>query len=267
MNLKNKTVWITGASSGIGAACAIEFAKEGASLILSARNETKLAEVKNQCVGASEVHILPMDVADHSTISTKTKEAIAKAGEIHILINNAGISQRGLITESNLEIDKKIFDVNFFGNIAIVRALLPHMIKRKNGAIAVISSVTGKLSTPLRSAYSASKHALHGWYDALRAEIAADGIQVNIICPGYIKTDISINAIGAQGKKHGVMDKNQAQGISAEKCARHILMAILKNKKESFVGGKEIHSVKLRNFLPGVYYTMLEKMAAKLRKA
>ena len=267
MKIKNKTVWITGASSGIGEACAIAFAKKGASLILSARNEEKLNQVKEKCLGAPIIHVLPMDVADHNILESKTKEAISKTGNIDILINNAGISQRAFVRDSTLQMDKIIFDVNFFGNVGLTRALLPHMTARKSGAIVVTSSVAGRLGPPLRCAYAASKHALHGWYDVLRAEVAADGIQVNVICPGFIKTDISINALAGDGKKHGIMDEGQAQGVSAEKCADHFVNAVIKNKKESLIGGKEIQLVKVRRFLPGMYFKLLEKMVSRLKSA
>lgn len=267
MDVNNKSVWITGASSGIGEACAVAFAKRGCSLILSARNEQKLNEVKGKCQGASAVHILPMDVKDHDSLEAKTKEAISKTGHIDVFINNAGITQRSLISESSLALDKEIMDVNFFGNVGLTRAILPHMTKRKSGAIVVTSSVAGKLGPPLRCAYSASKHALQGWYDVLRAEVAPDGIQVNVICPGYIKTDISINALAGDGKKHGKMDKVQAEGVSAEKCAEHFVQAVEKNKRESFIGGKEVGYVKLRRFSPRMYFNLLEKMAAKVVKS
>ena len=267
MQIKDKTVWITGASSGIGEACAIAFAKKGASLILSARNEKKLQDVKSKCIGASEIHVLQMDVSDHDKISNKVEEAISKTGQIDILVNNAGISQRSSVADSSLAIDKKIFDINFFGNVGITRALLPHMTKRKTGAILVTSSIAGKLGPPLRCAYSASKHALHGWYDVLRAEVASDGIQVNVVCPGYIKTDISINAVVGDGSKHGVMDKGQANGVSVEKCAKHFVKAVEKNKKESFIGGDEVQLVQVRNLEPAKYYNLLEKMASKYKKS
>ena len=265
MNLTNKTIWITGASSGIGEACALEYARLGATLILSARNKSKLEKVGEACSASSRVYILPMDISNHKSIPAKAKEAISKTGIIDILLNNAGVSQRGFVVQSSLEIDKELFDVNFFGNTLLTREVLPHMLNRRSGNIVVISSVAGKVSTPLRSGYSASKHALHGWYDALRAEVASNGVRINMICPGYIKTNISINAIGAKGKKQGVMDKGQAKGMSAEKCAKQILSAIAKNKRVAFIGGKEILAIHLRNLLPWIYYKMLDKMAAKLK--
>lgn len=267
MEIRNKTVWITGASSGIGEACAIAFAKKGAALILSARNESKLHEVAAKCTNAQAIHVLPMDVADHDTLEAKTKEAIQKTGQVDILINNAGISQRSLVINSSLALDKKVFDVNYFGNVGITRALLPHMIGRRTGAIVVTSSIAGKVSPPLRCAYAASKHALHGWYDVLRAEVHLHNIQVNIVCPGYIKTDISINAVSGDGSKHGKMDKGQAGGVSAEKCANHFVKAVERNYKESFIGGSEVHFVKLRKYIPSLYYRILRNMATKHVKA
>ncbi|MEE9372065.1 MAG: SDR family oxidoreductase [Saprospiraceae bacterium] len=263
MKVQNRTVWITGASSGIGEACALAFAKRGCKLVLSARNEKKLNEVKGKCIGASSVHILPMDVEDHEGLEAKVKKAISLVGHIDILVNNAGISQRSLVKDSSLAMDKKVMDVNFFGNIGLTRALLPHMLERKSGAIVVTSSVAGKLGPPLRCAYAASKHALQGWYDVLRAEVAPQDIQVNVICPGYIKTNISINALAGDGSKHGVMDKGQAEGVSAEDCAEHFVKAVEKNKRESFVGGKEVQFVKIRRLSPRIYFNMLENMAAK----
>lgn len=264
MQVNNKTVWITGASSGIGEACAIALSKNGCSLILSARNEAKLNEVKKKCEGASAVNILPLDVKNHDELISKTEKAIELGGGIDILINNAGISQRCSVAESDLSLDKEIMDVNFFGNVGLTRAILPHMKNRGSGAIVVTSSVAGKLGPPLRCAYAASKHALHGWYDVFRAEVAPYNIQVNVVCPGYIKTDISINALAADGKKHGAMDKGQAEGVSAERCADHFIKAIEKNKRESYIGGKEVNFVKLRRFSSNLYFNMLEKMSSKL---
>ena len=263
MQVQGKNVWITGASSGIGEACAKAFAAKGCSLVLSARNEKKLEDVKKLCKGAPTVHILPMDVEKHDEIESKTKEAIVLLGHIDVFVNNAGITQRSTVLESSLSLDKKIMDVNFFGNVGISRAILPHMIERKSGAIVVTSSVAGKMGPPLRCAYAASKHALHGWYDTLRGEVASQGVQVNVVCPGYIKTDISINALSGDGSKHGTMDKGQAEGVSAEKCAAHFVKAVEKDLKESYIGGKEVQFVKIRRFFPNIYFNMLEKMATK----
>lgn len=254
-----KTVWITGASSGIGEALAYAYDQRGWNLILSARNIAKMEEIRSRL--KSPAKILRVDVGDCKTIKDIVSEALQLFGNIDLLINNAGISQRCFIEESTIDIDRQIFEINYFGNIELSRQILPHMLRRKQGQIAVISSLAGKMSTPGRSAYSASKHALLGWYDALRAEVADRNVRVNVICPGYIKTDISINALRSDGAKNNKMDSTQANGMSAEECALQIYRAIEKNKAEVLIGGKEKYGVLIRKFLPGLYRIMLRKMA------
>lgn len=261
--MKNKVVWITGASSGIGAACAKECSARGAKVILSARSVDKLKDVQSSLSGPAS--ILELDVTKADKIVGKAKDAAALYGPIDVLINNAGISQRGLVSETSMEVDRRLFEVNYFGNIAITKAVLPSMIERKTGNIVVISSVAGKVSTPGRSSYAATKHAIQGFYDALRAELTDSGVQVNVICPGYIRTDISIHALNAEGGKHGVMDPNQAAGMSVDLCARKIMDAVKAGKKEVFIGGKETRYVKVRSLLPSVYYKVAAKMAREGR--
>ncbi len=261
--MKNKVVWITGASSGIGAACAQACSNQGAKIILSARRKDKLKEVQAGLSGLSE--IIELDVTDTGSILTKAEAAAKFYGPVDILINNAGISQRGLVEETDLEVDRRLFEVNYFGNIALTKAVLPSMLDRKTGSIVPISSIAGKISTPGRSSYAATKHALQGFYDALRAEVQDRGVHVNVICPGYIKTDISINALDAKGGKHGVMDPNQANGMPADECASEILKAIKSNKFEAHIGGKEKRYVAVRTLLPSVYYKMVAKMAKEGR--
>lgn len=257
--MKDKVVWITGASSGIGAACAVECSKQGAKVILSARSEDKLKVLQSKLSGPSE--ILIMDVTKTGDAESNTTKAETFYGPIDILINNAGISQRGLVEETSLDVDRQLFEVNYFGNVALTKAVLPSMLKRETGNLVIISSVAGKLSTPGRSSYAGSKHALHGFYDALRAEVKERGVSVNAICPGYIKTDISLNALNAKGEKHGVMDPGQAKGMTAEKCAQKIIKAIKNNEREAYIGRKEANLVLLRRMIPDVYYRIIEKMA------
>lgn len=257
--MKNKVVWISGASSGIGAACAKACSNQGAKVILSARNQEKLAAVQSGLKGESS--ILSLDVSEANLIESKAKQAAEFYGPIDILINNAGISQRGLVQNTKLDVDRRLFEVNYFGNIALTKAVLPDMLKRKSGNLVIISSLAGKLSTGGRSSYAATKHALQGFYDALRAEVSDQGVQVNMICPGYIKTDISINALNGVGEKHGVMDPNQAKGMSADECASKILEAIANNKREVLIGGSETRNVMIRKFLPGMYHNIIAKMA------
>lgn len=251
MNFSDKTVWITGASSGIGKALALAFAEKGSTIVLSARNTKKLEEVKAMCIAkAAPCLIVPMDVVDHDAIPSIADDVLHKLGKVDVLINNAGISQRSKVEETDLAIDKKIFDVNVFGAFAVTRAVLPSMIKRKSGNIVIISSIAGKIATPYRSAYAASKHAVIAWYESLRAEVYDRNIKVHVICPGYIKTDISINAVGKDGEPHGVMDNAQNEGMQVEQCANEIIAAISAGKSEVLIGGKEKWYVLVKKFFP-----------------
>lgn len=257
--MKDKVIWISGASSGIGAALAQEYYKRGAYVILSARREQQLQALATQ-LGARAA-VLPMDVTDIATMATLHDSAVSFFGPIDILINNAGISQRGSVIDTDIHTVQKIMNVNFIGNVALAKAVLPSMLARSTGHIVVISSLVGKLSTPFRSSYAASKHALHGYYDALRAEVADQGVQVHLICPGYIKTDISLHALNASGNEHGVMDQNQANGMSPDLCANKIVDAVKSGKREYLVGGKETYYVLIRRFMPSIYYNIIAKMA------
>jgi short-subunit dehydrogenase len=264
---QNKVIWITGASSGIGEALAKAFAAEGAKLILSARRNEELQRVKSALkLSDADVLILPFDLADTSKINELTEQVIARFGHIDILVNNGGISQRSLTKDTPLEIDRKIMEINFFGTIALTKSVLPHMLQQKNGHIIAMSSIAGKFGFFFRSAYSASKHALHGYFESLRMEIYKDNVNVLIICPGKIYTDISINAITETGGKHNKMDESQAKGISADVCAERILKGIKNNKKELFIGGKnfliggkELRAVWLKRFFPDLFSKMIQK--------
>ncbi len=257
---KNKVVWITGASSGIGEAIAKAFASEGAKLILSARREEELNRVKQSLnLPDSDILILPLDLSDTSKTNELAKTVIDKFSRIDILVNNGGISQRSLTLETPIEIDRKIMEINFFGTIALTKSVLPFMIKQKSGHIIVMSSIAGKFGFFFRSAYSASKHALQGFFEALRMEIFNDNIKVLIVCPGKIKTDISINAITGTGGKHNKMDQSQSEGLSAEECARQVLKGIGNNKYEIFIGGKELRAIWVKRFFPNLFTRLIRK--------
>lgn len=262
-NFKNKVVWITGASSGIGEALAYDLSKKGALLIISSRREAELQRVKSNCANPDMVSILPIDLAFTDTLHLAVDSALLIHGRIDILVNNGGISQRSLAKDTSIEVDKKLMDVNYFGTIALTKALIPHFIKQKSGQVAVVTSLVGKFGTPYRSGYAASKHALHGFFDALRAELYEYGIGINMICPGFVKTNVSINALTEKGEKLDQMDEAQANGMSPEKCARKIARAIRKNKREVYIGGKEVYGVYLKRFFPGIFARVLRK--AKVR--
>ncbi len=258
MKFQDKTVWITGASSGIGEALAHEFAKQGAKLILSSRQQAALEKVAEDCNGRV-ILIQPLDIGDHDRIPVVVQEVLGRVGKIDILVNNAGISQRALAKDAVFAVDKKMIDINLLGTIAISKAILPHFIANKNGHFVVISSLMGKFAAPLRSGYAAAKHGLHGFFDALRAENYKENIQVTLICPGFIKTDISKNALTATGERQGTMDDATNKGMTPEVLAKKILTAVRKNKEEVIIGGTETIAVYLKRFFPGLLSKIIRK--------
>jgi len=250
MSQHRKTIWITGASSGIGKALALGYAAQGANLVLSARNVEKLQAVAEACQTEGEVFIMPLDIANYAALEAPVMDILREVPPIDILINNAGISQRCKVEDSTLALDQQIMDLNYFGVVAMTRLVLTQMIKRQKGHMVVISSIAGLLGTPYRSAYCASKHAVRAWYDALRGEVNDRNIQVTVVCPGYIKTDISINALGKGGQKHNKMDENQANGMDVETCAKIIIEGIEAGRTELLIGGKEKKAAYLKRFFP-----------------
>jgi len=261
MNIKNKTVWITGASSGIGKALATEFSKQGANLILSARNEKKLLEVKELCENDEKVKILPLDLTNFDIFENKVEEAISLFNGIDILVNNGGISQRSLTAETHLSVDQQIFNVNYFGTIALTKALLPHFMSKQSGQFVVISSILGKIGTPLRTAYAGSKHALHGFFDSLRAEVYDNNIAVTLICPGYVNTNVSKNALTADGSKYNIDDQGNANGMPPEVFANKAIKYIAKQKQEIVIAGfKETTAIYLKRFYPALLSKIIRKV-------
>jgi len=258
---KDKYVWIVGASSGIGKALAIELSKHNAHLIISSRNEAKLLEVKEICKNnGSKCAFIPLDLTDSQNLKNKADLAYSQYKKIDFLILNGGVSQRSYINETPLDIDRKIMEINYFGNIALTKAVLPYMIQQQSGHIATVSSIVGVFGFPLRSAYSASKHALHGFYESLRIEHLKDHITVSIIIPGRVKTNISINAIDKNGLPYNKLDKGQANAISPEKAAINILKGLRKEKKEILIGRTELIMVYLKRFFPYIFSKVANKI-------
>jgi dehydrogenase/reductase SDR family member 7B len=261
--MSKSVIWITGASSGIGEATAKKFSQEGYRVIISARNEKELNRVKSECSNPTEVQVLPLDLVEIGSFDEKVSLAIAFFGKVDMVLHNGGISQRSLIKETGLEVDRKLMEVNFFGTVALTKAILPHFITRKTGQFAVISSLVGKFGSPFRSSYAASKHALHGFFDTLRAEHFQDNITVTMICPGFIHTNVSINALTADGSALGKMDEAQAKGMSPEDCAAEIFSAVTRKKEEVYIGGKETLAVHLKRFLPGIFSKIIKKVKVR----
>jgi short-subunit dehydrogenase len=261
-SFKNKVVWITGASSGIGEALVYELASKGVKLVLSARREHELQRVANAANLTNETSLLlPFDLLDTTKASVYIESIINKFGRIDVLINNGGQSQRAEAIDTSIETEKKLFEINYFSAVNLSKAVLPFMIKQQSGKIIVISSIAGKFGFYLRSTYSAAKHALQGYFESLRLEIEKKGVSVLIVCPGKIKTAISLNAAGENGQTHNKMDKSHEHAMTAEACAKEIITATLKNKEELFVGGKELVIVKIKRFFPRLFNVLIRKQS------
>jgi len=254
-----KVAIITGASSGIGAALAEAFARDGARLILSARRRAELEQVAARCNG--EPFILPLDLARSDELASHVSTVLARFGRVDVLVHSGGVSQRARVADTQLGVDRRIMEVNYFGAVALTKAVLPTMLRSRSGHIVVISSVMGKLGTPLRSAYAASKHALHGFFDCLRAEVADNGVFVTLICPGYVKTNISKNALTGDGSPKNEQGRDIEAGHPVDQAAQQILAAVRARRSEAYVGafGKERLALFLKRLAPG----LLESLARR----
>jgi dehydrogenase/reductase SDR family member 7B len=250
MRFPDQIVWITGASSGIGEALAHQFAAEGARLVLSSRRREELERVRQACPRAGEHLVLPLDLARSDTFPAAAAGVLARFGRIDVLVNNGGVSQRARVADATLEVERALMEVNYFGPVALTKAVLPTMLAQRRGKIAVVSSVMGYLGTPGRSTYAAAKHALHGYFDSLRFEVWREGVSVMLACPGYVRTAVSRNALGGSGEKHDRMDAKTERGIAPEECAAAILEGIARGREEIHVGGKEIYGIYLKRFAP-----------------
>ena len=258
-NRPSQTYWITGASSGIGEALSLALNQRGERVIISARRADELARVRQGCAFPDRVRVLPLDLSDTDALAQKVEEAVAAFGSVDVLINNGGISQRSRVSDTALDVDRRLMEVNFFGTVALTKALLPHFVARQAGHVVVISSLVGKFGTPLRSAYAASKHALHGFFDSLRAEHHRDNIRVTMVCPGFIRTQVSVNALTGDGTRQNKMDQAQEKGMSPEKCARKTIRAIDRRREEVYIGGREVAAVYVKRLFPSVFSRLLRR--------
>lgn len=257
--LKNKTVWITGASSGIGEALAYECANEGAILVLSARRKEELERVRAQCRNSEQHKIVELDLSDSANYDVIVEQVWHDMSGVDLLINNAGLSQRSLVMETSMEVHRRIMEVNYFGTVALTQALLPHLLLQGKGGVITVSSLVGKFTTPLRSAYSASKHAITAYMDSLRAELHGKGVQFTTIYPGFIRTNLTYKALLGDGTEQNTMDQAQEKGMSAEVCAKRILKAYSKGNAEAYIGGRETKAVLLKRLLPKVFARVVRK--------
>lgn len=248
--MKNKVVWITGASSGIGEQLVYAYSNQGAKLIISSRNRDELFRVKGNCKSPALVHVLSLDLENTNSLPAKVADALKIFGSIDLLINCGGISQRTLALDTTIESEQKIMNTNFWGSVALSKGVLPTMISSGAGHIVCISSLVGKFGTPYRSTYAASKHALHGYFDSLRSEVYKQNISITLVCPGFVKTNVAINALSADGSAQGTSDECIENGMAPEACAQEIIKAIRAKKEEVYIGGKEVKGVLFKRLLP-----------------
>jgi dehydrogenase/reductase SDR family member 7B len=260
MDHKNKTIWITGASSGIGKSLVKKFYAQGANIILSSRNQSGLEQVAKEFkLNQDRFKILSLDLEQLAQLKEKTIQALALFNGIDIVIHNGGISQRSFAKDTEFSVDERLMKVNFLSYVAITKAILPHMLTKGKGQFIVISSLVGKFGTPLRSSYSATKHALHGFFDSLRAELHQQNIKVLIVCPGFIKTNVSLNAMVGNGSSQGLMDQAQENGMSSELFSDKLLLALRKEKEEVYIGGKETIGVFIKRHFPAIFSKLIRK--------
>jgi short-subunit dehydrogenase len=264
--IAGKVIWITGASSGLGEALVYTLSKrKDVKLILSARRKEELERVKGNCPPDTQqrLRILPLDLSQPDNLNLSASAAIQLFGHIDILISNAGITQRSFVKDTVQEVDRRLMEVNFFGPVILVKALLPNFIQQRGGHIAIVSSVVGKFGTPFRSAYAASKHALHGFFESLRAEVWRDRILVSIICPGFIDTPLTLSALTGNGRPLNQRDEANFKGRTAGSAARHIIRAIERNRLETYFGGREVWAVYIKRFFPRLFARIIRKVKVR----
>ncbi|WP_404399544.1 SDR family oxidoreductase [Idiomarina seosinensis] len=250
--IKQKTIWLTGASSGIGLALAHQLAACGARLILTSRRSAQLEQLRQSLPNPDSHQVLALDLSAPEQAKSEAQQALADQ-TIDVLINNAGISQRSSALQTDLSVYRQLMEIDYFGVVALNQVVLPQMTERQQGHIVAVASVAGKVGSKLRSGYSGAKFAVVGYMDCLRAEMAEHNVQVTSILPGFVNTQIAINALQADGNQQGHNDPEIESGISAEACAAGIIKAIEANKAEAIIGqGLSAMAPRLQRFFPAL---------------
>jgi len=257
IDFKNKVVWITGASSGIGKSLAIKMNKLGAKVIVSARRFEKLAELKNGCSNPQELIIIPLDITNDDSIE-KAIAKVKKLNRLDLVIHNAGIAQKGLVIENDMEVDRKIMETNYFGTVAFTKAVMPLYLKQGYGWFAVVSSFAGVMGIPGRSAYSASKHALHGFFESLKAENLNCKLNISFILPGFINTEITAKGLCGNGQAYGMVETSHKLGMSSNQCANGIIEGLIKQKKRIVIGKIEVLLLYIHRISPRLSHNIIK---------
>ncbi|QHV93832.1 SDR family oxidoreductase [Spirosoma endbachense] len=269
--MKDKVVLITGASSGIGRALAFAFGREGASIVICARKADALQEVSTdlQQAGISVLSLIA-DVSKESDVQQLIEQTIARFGRLDILINNAGISMRSMLIDTDPAVIQKVMDINFMGTVYATRYALPYILKTK-GSIVGISSIAGYRGLPVRSGYSASKFAMNGFLEAVRTELLHSGVHVLTACPGFTASNIRVSALDAHGQAKGETMRDESSMMSAEECADHILRAVKSRKRELILTTQGKFTVFINKWLPAladklVFNTLAKEKDSPLKK-
>jgi short-subunit dehydrogenase len=260
--LQGQTIWITGASSGVGEGMATVFHRAGADLILSARREAELERVKADCTGGpGSVCVLPFDIVDTQARAAAAEEVLSRFPRLDILVNNAGIGQRSLARDTDLEVERRIMEVDFFAPVALTKLVLPRMIEQRSGRFIVTSSVAGKHAVPMHTAYCAAKHALHGYYDTLRIEHLKDNIACTLLVIAGIKSNVFEHALTGDGSEYGESTWNNDSGMTAEACAERVVQGILQDEDEIVISIEEARqAMDLRNTDPEAFKQRMASM-------
>ena len=269
MKLQNKTVWITGASRGVGEGMARVFQREGAELIISSRQEGELNRVKDSCTdGPGKVTVLPFDIADMSQVADAAGTVLADFERLDVLVNNAGISQRELAKDTHLDVDRRVMEVDFFGPIALTKAVLPRMIEQRSGHLVVTSSVAGKHGVPYRTAYCAAKHALHGWFDTLRIELLEHHIDVMLLVIAGVQSDVAKYALTGDGTEFGHNDWGDGGlSITPEQCGERVVEAILNKEYEPIISIEPaLEAMRLKDTDPVAFIQRMHGMMSWMAK-
>lgn len=265
MRLQGKTIWITGASSGVGEGMARVFHREGATLILSARREAELRRVQADCEadGPGPVEVLPFDVTDAEQREAAAAQVLGRHERLDILVNNAGIGQRSAAIDTLPEVERRIMEVDFFAPVALTKLVLPRMVAQQSGHLVVTSSVAGKHAVPHHSAYCAAKHALHGYFDTLRIEHLKDNIDVTLLVIAGVKSQVFRHALKADGSEYGPSDWDDGNGMSAEACAERVVDGLLAREYELVIGIEPaLQAMRIHREDPRAF---VERMAGMLR--
>lgn len=263
-SLDAKVVWITGASSGLGEALAKECALQGAQVVLTARRFDELEKVRVGLLNPDQHISICADITDEAQVRHAYEQVLQKKGRIDWLINNAGLSQRALIADTSMQTERAIMEVDYFSQVFLTKTVLPTFLAQKSGRIAFVSSVAGLLGTQYRASYSAAKAAIHMWANSLRAEVANEGVDVSVIFPGFVKTNVSFNALNGEGKPQGHQDEAIENGLEPDIFAQTVVSALLKGEEYIVIGGrKEKMGVLVSRLSPTTLYKMIRKMKVK----